>query len=46
VLQEYTQAEVAGMLGISMRAVIYKLPEALDRMTKVLLDADLLQFTY
>jgi DNA-directed RNA polymerase specialized sigma24 family protein len=46
VLQEYTQAEVAGMLGLSLRAVIYKLPEALDRMTKVLLDADLLQFTY
>ena len=46
VLQEYTQAEVADMLGISMRAVNYKLPDALDRMTRVLLDADLLQFTY
>ena len=46
VIQEYTQAEVAAMLGISMRAVIYKLPLALDRMTRVLLDSDLLQFTY
>ena len=46
VLQEYTQAETAAMLGISLRAVIYKLPHALDRMTRVLLDLDLLQFTY
>jgi DNA-directed RNA polymerase specialized sigma24 family protein len=46
VLQEYTQAETAAMLGISMRAIHYKLREALDRMTRVLLDSDLLQFTY
>jgi DNA-directed RNA polymerase specialized sigma24 family protein len=46
VLQEYTQAETAAMLGISMRAIHYKLRDALDRMTRVLLDSDLLQFTY
>ncbi len=46
VIQEYTKAETAAMLGISMRAIIYKLPQALDRMTRILLDSDLLQFTY
>jgi DNA-directed RNA polymerase specialized sigma24 family protein len=46
VLQEYTQTETADMLGISVRAIHYKLRYALDRMTRVLLDSDLLQFTY
>ena len=42
VLQEYTQAETAGMLGMSTRAVSYKFPEALDRLTELLLEAGLL----
>jgi DNA-directed RNA polymerase specialized sigma24 family protein len=46
VIQEYTQGEVSNMLGISIRAINYKLRQALDRMTRVLLDSDLLQFTY
>jgi len=46
VLQEYTQSETSAMLGMSIRAVNYKLRQALDRMTEVLLDASLLQFTY
>jgi len=31
VLQEYTQAEAAMLLGMSVRAVSYKISEALDR---------------
>jgi len=42
VLQEYTQAEAASLLGMSVRAVTYKFPRALDDLTKKLLDADLL----
>lgn len=42
VLQEYTQAETASLLGMSVRAVSYKLPMALDRLTEKLLEADLL----
>ncbi len=38
-LQEYTQAEVAAMLGMSARAVNYKLRAALDSMTEVFLDS-------
>ena len=46
VLQEYTQSETAALLGMSVRAVSYKLPIALDRMTETLLEYGLLQFTY
>ena len=46
VLQEYTQEETAAMLGMSVRALHYKLRHALDRMTEVLLDSGLLQFSY
>lgn len=46
VLQEYTHTEAGAMLGMSVRAVNYKLRHALDRMTETLLDAGLLQFTY
>ena len=42
VLQEYTQVETAQMLGMSPRAVSYKFPRALDRMTEELLETGLL----
>ncbi len=42
VLQEYTQAETAVMLGMSTRAISYKLPQALDRLTEQLLATGLL----
>jgi hypothetical protein len=41
-LQEYTQVETAALLGMSVRAISYKYPEALDKLTKLLLDAGLL----
>lgn len=37
VLQEYTQAEAATLLGMSARTIGYKLPEAIDRLTEKLL---------
>jgi hypothetical protein len=42
VIQEYTQAEAASLLGMSVRTVSYKLPQALDRLTEKLLDTGLL----
>jgi len=42
VLQEYTQAETAALLGVSVRTVCYKFPQALDRLTEKLLTAGLL----
>jgi hypothetical protein len=42
VLQEYTQAEAAMMLGMSVRAMSYKFPEALDRLTAKLMASGLL----
>jgi DNA-directed RNA polymerase specialized sigma24 family protein len=42
VLQEYTQAEAAMLLGMSVRAISYKFPQALDRLTEKLLEAGLL----
>lgn len=42
VLQEYTQAEAASMLGMSARAMSYKFPQAVDRLTEKLLTAGLL----
>jgi len=41
-LQEYTQAEAASLIGMSPRTVAYKYPQALDRLTELLLKADLL----
>lgn len=41
-IQEYTQAETASLLGMSVRAVSYKFPQAIDRLTEKLLDAGLL----
>lgn len=42
VLQEYTQVEAAMLLGMSVRAISYKFPQALDRLTEKLLESDLL----
>ena len=42
VLQEYTQVEAAGMLGMSIRNMSYRYPMALDRLTERLLEASLL----
>lgn len=42
VLQEYTQAEAAPLIGMSVRAISYKLPQALDRLTEKLLASGLL----
>lgn len=42
VLQEYTQAETAVMLGMAIRTISYKYPMALDRLTEKLLAASLL----
>ncbi|MGB7549234.1 MAG: sigma factor-like helix-turn-helix DNA-binding protein [Terracidiphilus sp.] len=42
VLQEYTQAEAASLLGMSVRTVSYKFPQALDRLTEKLLESSLL----
>ena len=42
VLQEYTQAEAATMLGMSVRTISYKFPQALDRLTEKLLESGLL----
>jgi DNA-directed RNA polymerase specialized sigma24 family protein len=42
VLQEYTQAEAATMLGMSVRTISYKFPQALDRLTEKLLETGLL----
>lgn len=46
VLQEYTQAETASLLGMSVRAVGYKFPQALDRLTERLLQAGILVFPH
>jgi len=42
VLQEYTQAETAVLLGMSTRTISYKFPQAIDRLTTHLLDSGLL----
>jgi hypothetical protein len=42
VLQEYTQAEAAVLLGMSPRTISYKFPLALDRLTEHLLENELL----
>jgi DNA-directed RNA polymerase specialized sigma24 family protein len=42
VLQEYTQAEAAALLGMSPRAVTYKFPAALDRLTELLMNSGVL----
>jgi len=42
VLQEYTQTEAATLLGMCVRTISYKFPQALDRLTEKLLEAGLL----
>jgi hypothetical protein len=42
VLQEYTQCEAAALLGMAVRTVSYKFPQALDKLTGKLLEAGLL----
>jgi predicted DNA-binding protein (UPF0251 family) len=42
ILQEYTQAETASLLGMSVRTICYKLPQAMDRLTERLLETGLL----
>jgi hypothetical protein len=42
VLQEYTQAEAATLLGMSARTIRYRFPQALDRLTEKLLESSLL----
>jgi hypothetical protein len=42
VLQEYTQAETAALLGMSVRTISYRFPRALDRLTEKLLETGLL----
>jgi hypothetical protein len=42
VLQEYTQAEAATLLGMSPRALSYKFPLALDRLTESLMTSGIL----
>jgi len=42
VLQEYTHAETASKLGLSVRTVSTKFPVAMDRLTERLLEADIL----
>jgi hypothetical protein len=42
VLQEYTQAEAAVLLGMGVRTISYKFPAALDRLTEKLLESGLL----
>jgi len=42
VLQEYTQTETASLLGMSVRTVSYKFPQAVDRLTEQLLETGLL----
>ena len=42
VLQEYTQAEAASLLGMGVRTISYKFPQALDKLTEKLLDTGLL----
>jgi hypothetical protein len=42
VLQEYTQAEAASLLGMSVRTICTKFPKALDNLTEKLLESGLL----
>ena len=42
-LQEYTQGEVALMLGTSVRTIMRRYAETLDRLTEILLEVELLK---
>jgi len=43
VLEEYTQGEIARLLGCSRRWIEFRIPEALDEMTVILLECGLLR---
>ena len=45
-LQEYTQAETAELTGQSLRSITRKYADALDRLTAIFLEAELLDPTY
>lgn len=45
-IQEYTQAETATLLGMSVRAVCARFPLALDRLTERLLESGVLVLPY
>jgi len=42
ILQEYTHLEAAAILGVSVRSIGVKLPQAIDRLTESLVESDLL----
>ncbi len=42
-LQAYTQGEVASMLGMSLRSCVLRYGKALDRLTRILLEARMLE---
>ena len=42
VLQDYTHQETAELLGIGLRTVSWRFPQAVDRLTRLLLDSKLL----
>lgn len=42
-MQEYTQAEAASMLGLTLRTAIRRYGEALDRLTQILLEVGMLE---
>jgi hypothetical protein len=42
VIQEYTQAEAATLMGMSVRSISYRLPLSIDRLTEKLLETGLL----
>jgi hypothetical protein len=42
VLQDYTQEEAACLLGMSSRGMSLRFPQALDRLTRILLDTELI----
>jgi DNA-directed RNA polymerase specialized sigma24 family protein len=46
VLQEYTQAEAAVLLGMSVRTISNRFPLALDRLTEKVLEAGLLDMAH
>ena len=42
-IEEYTQGETAAMLGLTLRTVVRRYAEALDRLTRVLLERRMLE---
>ncbi len=44
-IEGYTQAETAALVGLSLRTVVVKYADALDRLTRILLDRGLLEPT-